>query len=83
MTLEPTNIILKMLIVYSRKLQHNVVIQCSKSKHVVWVGVCPGGVGVSGAERDVEYDSLEGAGEVGASPELEGVAQAEVEDLGV
>ena len=41
-------------------------------------------VSVSAArERDVEYDSLEGAGEVGASPELEGVAQAEVEDLGV
>ena len=49
----------------------------------------PGGVGGLGGEvvkagqGDVQDEALDEAGEVGASPELEGVAQAEVEDLGV
>ena len=43
----------------------------------------PGVQGVGGRQGDVQDEVVDGDGEVGASPELEGVAQAEVEDLGV
>ena len=42
----------------------------------------PGVQGVGGRQGDVQDEVPDGAGE-GVSPELEGVAQAEVEDLGV